>query len=145
MQIVQFLVGVSYAAPHSFIAYTIPSQAHISNDASGSTSHTEYYVVSCITTSGETFAIWFNVLYLTPLTVLIVRFFVKSYFRSTKGTSESLSRKALWVMRGDRTGMGEKLQWSSGWGWKSVAFVDVLLSDQYDGMLAKNVHSNEQL
>lgn len=45
--------------------------------------HTEYQTVSCVDTSGQTFAIWLNVLYLTPLTVLFVRFFIRSYVRRT--------------------------------------------------------------
>lgn len=45
--------------------------------------HTEYQTIPCIDTSGQTFAIWLNVLYLLPLTVLFVRFFVKSYIRRT--------------------------------------------------------------
>jgi hypothetical protein len=40
--------------------------------------------VSCIDTSGQTFAIWLNVLYLAPLTALFVRFFVKSYLKRAK-------------------------------------------------------------
>jgi hypothetical protein len=40
---------------------------------------TRYKTIPCIDTSGQTFAIWLNVLYLAPLTVLFVRFFVKSY------------------------------------------------------------------
>lgn len=45
--------------------------------------HTEYQTVTCVETSGQTFAIWLNVLYLMPLTVLFVRFFIKSYIRRT--------------------------------------------------------------
>ena len=37
--------------------------------------------VPCITTTGATFAIWLNVLYLAPLTYLFVRFFIASYLR----------------------------------------------------------------
>lgn len=44
---------------------------------------TEYKTVPCIDTSGQTFGIWLNVLYLTPLTVLFVRFFIRSYHRRT--------------------------------------------------------------
>lgn len=43
--------------------------------------HTEYQTIPCIDTSGQTFAIWLNVFYLTPLTFLFARFFVKSYLR----------------------------------------------------------------
>jgi hypothetical protein len=140
MQIIQFLVGASYAALHSFVSYTIPVQvpdltasaqytasAAVSSVAAVASSagfgelvkkflfraageeglaenvngghsigqgakassgaiqyRTEYQTVQCIDTSGQTFAIWFNVFYLTPLTALFVRFFVKSYLRRTQ-------------------------------------------------------------
>jgi hypothetical protein len=44
----------------------------------------EYQTVPCINNSGETFAIWFNVLYLTSLTVLFLPFFVNSDFDPPK-------------------------------------------------------------
>lgn len=43
--------------------------------------HLEHQTISCIDTSGQTFAIWLNVFYLTPLTFLFARFFYKSYIR----------------------------------------------------------------
>lgn len=137
MQIIQFLVGASYAALHSFISYTIPVQVPdvattvgnaanaVSSVTASATStgladllnkflfrvageeglaenvngvlpgehnlpsgtltyHTEYKTIQCIDTSGQTFAIWLNVIYLTPLTMLFVRFFVKSYLRRSQ-------------------------------------------------------------
>ncbi|KAE8451177.1 hypothetical protein EG329_004341 [Mollisiaceae sp. DMI_Dod_QoI] len=45
---------------------------------------TVYQDVPCIDTSGQTFAIWLNVLYLAPLTALFVRFFVKSYLKHAR-------------------------------------------------------------
>ncbi|KAL9095075.1 MAG: hypothetical protein Q9165_002678 [Trypethelium subeluteriae] len=39
----------------------------------------EYERVSCIDTSGQSFAIWLNLIYLFPLTWLFLRFFVRSY------------------------------------------------------------------
>jgi hypothetical protein len=61
-------------------------QAHALQHASSSEAlkyHTEYQTIPCVDTSGQTFAIWLNVLYLMPLTVLFVRFFIKSYIRRT--------------------------------------------------------------
>lgn len=152
MQIIQFLVGTSYASIHSFLTYTIPTQVSnttvkgaasaassvITSAAAAATSagvgdfvkkillraagepalaeningrpaaapqvsrqssqnshtglyHTEYTSVPCIDTSGQTFAVWLNVFYLTPLTFLFMRFFVKSYLRraSAKGVDYS--------------------------------------------------------
>ncbi|KAF2757019.1 hypothetical protein EJ05DRAFT_487015 [Pseudovirgaria hyperparasitica] len=41
----------------------------------------EYQWVQCIDTTGQSFAVWLNLMYLAPLTALFVRFFVKSYMR----------------------------------------------------------------
>ena len=163
MQIIQFLVGVSYATLHSFVSYDIPVQVpDVQSSVKGAASaastalsavatssgpagigalikkillraageeglaenvggyaaeqtvsspsastawnhHTEYRTVPCIDTSGQTFAIWLNVFYLTPLTVLFVRFFIKSYIRRTsgKGTSHSTKHVAAEKARKD--------------------------------------------
>ncbi|PQE16075.1 gns1 sur4 family protein [Rutstroemia sp. NJR-2017a WRK4] len=149
MQIIQFLVGASYAIIHSFVSYTVaiqvpsipetvssavsvassavtsvaavatssgisnlvkkllyravgeeglaenvaspvPTAQHTpiasSNKASQIPQYTtEYRTIPCIDTSGQTFAIWLNVVYLTPLTFLFIRFFVKSYITRTIG------------------------------------------------------------
>ncbi|KAH8815739.1 fatty acid elongase-like protein [Xylogone sp. PMI_703] len=61
-----------------------PVNRHAGNlSIRGQTYHTEYQTVPCIDTSGQTFAIWLNVLYLAPLTWLFVRFFIRSYLRRT--------------------------------------------------------------
>lgn len=133
-QILQFIVGASYAAIHSFISYsflfevpiiktvlntsastTLSSVRSIVTSTSFSekikellivslgrsnkvqsevkspeftefhTLHSEKIISDCLDTSGQNFAVWLNVLYLTPLTFLFVNFFVNSYFRrSTK-------------------------------------------------------------
>src|SRR5690242_8563443 len=103
MQITQFLVGASCAMVHSFINYTIPvisgsetdapasSPSAIANNGSmvaatvdlvGSVKSTYgRQTMPCITSSGETFAVWLNVFYLAPLTYLFVSFFMESYLR----------------------------------------------------------------
>jgi len=49
----------------------------------------------CITSSGETFAVWFNVFYIAPLTYLFVSFFIESYLRrSTANQSGRRGAKA---------------------------------------------------
>ena len=146
MQIIQFLVGASYASAHSFIKYTVPIQvsdslpAQIVSSVSVATAaastglgslakkvllraadqeglaenvgvvsaspspspqvshfgehkyHTEYQTTPCVDTSGQTFAVWLNVLYLTPLTFLFVRFFIKSYIRRTSKSTSPATR-----------------------------------------------------
>ncbi|KAH7026763.1 fatty acid elongase [Macrophomina phaseolina] len=48
----------------------------------------EYIRVPCISTTGQSFAIWLNVIYLMPLTALFVRFFVRSYIKNTSQASK---------------------------------------------------------
>lgn len=74
-------------------------QAHVANPhprtAIAPTYHTEYQRVQCVDTSGQTFGIWLNVFYLTPLTFLFVRFFIKAYIRrSSKGSQVKRIEKA---------------------------------------------------
>ena len=168
MQITQFLVGVTYAALHLFVSYTIPvsvayevaekvlpkfNASSISSAASSVAStavpvatgaglaflkkwiyraagdeglaenvyaapattpaafagvpqhaqhpiqhathtrtvyRTQYEHVPCIDTSGQAFAIYLNLIYLAPLTILFMRFFVKSYMR--RGASNTKNR-----------------------------------------------------
>lgn len=58
-------------------------------------------VVPCITTTGQTFGIWLNVLYLAPLTYLFVSFFIASYIKRSgaesarKGKSPHASHVAV--------------------------------------------------
>lgn len=53
---------------------------------------TDYTTIDCIDTTGQSFAIWLNILYLFPLTILFVRFFVRAYlFRS--GSNKSRSKR----------------------------------------------------
>ncbi|RPB21178.1 hypothetical protein L211DRAFT_760994, partial [Terfezia boudieri ATCC MYA-4762] len=70
MQITQFLVGGSGAAIHLFIKYR----------ASGEDG--EY--VRCLSHMGQELAVVINCVYLTPLTFLFVRFFIRSYLSPGK-------------------------------------------------------------
>ncbi|POS85973.1 hypothetical protein EPUL_002725 [Erysiphe pulchra] len=143
-QIVQFLVGASYAAIHSFISYSYlyefqiiktvlkePASTTLSSVRSVVTSisltekikdllitslgrsnkvrpeaklpvftesytfHSERLSSNCLDTSGQNFAVWLNVIYLTPLTFLFMRFFVNSYFR--RSSKNSVQVKAVAV------------------------------------------------
>lgn len=60
----------------------------------------QYQMVDCVDTSGQAFAIWLNVFYLLPLTVLFGRFFVRSYLkkmdpRSSKHPAQLAERAGL--------------------------------------------------
>ncbi|KAF2119967.1 GNS1/SUR4 family-domain-containing protein [Lophiotrema nucula] len=54
---------------------------------------TEYQTVPCIDTTGQTFAVYLNMIYLLPLTGLFVRFFVKSYLRRTSSQTKHATKK----------------------------------------------------
>lgn len=57
---------------------------------------TEWTKVNCIDTSGEAFAIYLNLFYLAPLTVLFARFFYKAYMkRTTRPRGASQNAKAI--------------------------------------------------
>jgi GNS1/SUR4 family len=96
-------------AENVFGANPASQQAHALRQESSAGApryHTEYQIVPCVETSGQTFAIWLNVLYLMPLTVLFVRFFIKSYIRRTskaggrENRQEQIERAGLDALKG---------------------------------------------
>ncbi|KAK1751866.1 fatty acid elongase [Echria macrotheca] len=112
MQITQFLVGASYAMAHSFVSYSVPaphntatreavasaSAAAASNSSASAVLDSikgdiSYKTVSCIDTNSATFAVWLNVLYLTPLTYLFVSFFIESYLRRSNAADKKAAGK----------------------------------------------------
>ncbi len=136
MQIMQFLVGASYAMAHSFVSYVIPvavqtaktSLAAVDPAAARETSTTAssaataqdgvtyaHKVVPCITSSGETFAIWLNVLYLAPLTYLFAKFFVASYLRRSSAESARAKKDVdgTRVRRLSNVTLAEKAGWDA--------------------------------
>ncbi|KAF2828179.1 hypothetical protein CC86DRAFT_369302 [Ophiobolus disseminans] len=57
---------------------------------------TEYQSVPCIDTSGQAFAIYLNMIYLAPLTILFMRFFFKSYLsRTSPNTKHQTKHTAI--------------------------------------------------
>lgn len=117
MQITQFLVGASLAMCHSFIYYFAPARSatntadpattvesvHALLFGSGAAARRVKTVVSddasyvsqpCIVSSGETFAIWLNVVYLAPLTYLFVSFFIASYVKRSNAANKFAGKGA---------------------------------------------------
>lgn len=81
IQITQLVFSDLLAALYLFVSYDAVEYQHIT------ASQQRMEGVACIDTSGQAFAIWLSVLYLTPLIVLFVRFFINSYSRGTsRGT-----------------------------------------------------------
>ncbi|EJP62648.1 Elongation of fatty acids protein sre1 [Beauveria bassiana] len=121
MQITQFLVGASLAMCHSFVYYFAPAAASTStstptSDAAGAVEsvrallfgsgadarriktivdqNVSYVSQPCIVSSGETFAIWLNVVYLAPLTYLFVSFFIASYVKRSNAANKFAGKGA---------------------------------------------------
>lgn len=69
-------------------------------------------VVPCITSSGETFAIWLNVLYLAPLTYLFVMFFISSYLRRSS-VDAARYKKGTSARRESNVTLAEKAGWEA--------------------------------
>ncbi|KAL2137197.1 hypothetical protein VTI74DRAFT_7744 [Chaetomium olivicolor] len=132
MQITQFLVGGSGAMVHSFLSYTIPviagSQTDVPSSSASAVASNESVVAAtgklddykgeyarqtmpCITSSGQTFAIWLNVFYLAPLTYLFVSFFIESYLR--RSNSASQARKPATRRLSNNVQMAEKAGWEA--------------------------------
>jgi hypothetical protein len=65
----------------------------------------------CIVTSGETFAIWLNVLYLAPLTYLFVSFFIASYVKRSSAAQKLNGKNARGM--GDEVTLAEKAGWEA--------------------------------
>ena len=69
-------------------------------------------VVPCITTTGETFAIWLNVLYLAPLTYLFVMFFITSYLKRSNAEAARFKKGAT-ARRESNVTLAEKAGWDA--------------------------------
>lgn len=108
LQISQFLVGGSVATIHSFIAYTVPVQ--VKSEETGAY-ETQYQGAHCITTSGGTFATWFNIIYLAPLTYLFVSFFIASYLKRSQ--KAAMNAKAGRGRRVSNVQIAERAGWDA--------------------------------
>jgi hypothetical protein len=86
-----------YAAPATTPAAHVGAAQHAQHPIQHATQtrtvyRTQYEHVPCIDTSGQAFAIYLNLIYLAPLTLLFMRFFVKSYLR--RGSPSTKHRTA---------------------------------------------------
>ena len=112
IQIIQFVVGVLGATIHLFLSYTVPVKGldesfvkgmpkNIKHDlgeqialplTSGQATEYRIEIVSCLDTSGQVFSILLNVIYLIPLAVLFIRFFIRSYIRKMPRKDEGYEK-----------------------------------------------------
>jgi hypothetical protein len=143
MQITQFLVGGSGAMIHSFLNYNIPVISSSQTDApasSASAAANNGSVVAatgnllstvkdtfaqqnmpCITSSGQTFAVWLNVFYLAPLTYLFVSFFIESYLRRS---NQQPGRRPVAAARRMSMSMSNNVQLAEKAGWEAAKNVE---------------------
>ncbi|KAK1675654.1 GNS1/SUR4 family protein [Colletotrichum godetiae] len=75
----------------------------------GFVAETIFVTQPCVTTSGETFAIWLNVLYLAPLTYLFVMFFIRSYIRRSTAAPKGKGK----ARRESNVTLAEKAGWDA--------------------------------
>jgi hypothetical protein len=75
---------------------------------------TEYQSVPCIDTSGQAFAVYVNLIYLAPLTILFMRFFFKSYLRRSSPNNKARSKaRTISDAAGDASRSVERLDKSA--------------------------------
>lgn len=81
--------------------------------AAATTLQTEtiYITQPCIATTGETFAIWLNVLYLAPLTYLFVSFFIASYVKRSNAAGKAVGKGARRLS--NNVTLAEKAGWDA--------------------------------
>lgn len=89
----QLFFGAAEAA--NAAAVVSPKESYAQPSATGVVEYeTQYKAVPCVTTSGATFAIWLNVLYLAPLTYLFVSFFIASYMKRNNSEAQRTRAKS---------------------------------------------------
>lgn len=95
------------------MASSLDNAASASAPASVTQLETEtvYVTQPCIATTGETFAIWLNVLYLAPLTYLFVSFFIASYVKRSNAASKVVGGKGS--RRLSNVTLAEKAGWDA--------------------------------
>ena len=90
---------------------TVGSQLAETVSVPGFETKTVYITQPCVVTTGETFAIWLNVLYLAPLTYLFVSFFIASYVKRSNAAGK-VSGKASRRLSNNVT-LAEKAGWDA--------------------------------
>lgn len=73
-----------------------PEADHVQSTLEQMRRSPKYEAVNCIDTTGQSFAIWLNLIYLAPLTWLFLRFFWRSYSRrSSVSTTHPTQRRKV--------------------------------------------------
>lgn len=128
---ISYAVPVSVAAPSSDAAPADPSgtldslknlvfgavKSNNGTAAATGSAATEiaHAVQPCIVSTGETYAIWMNVLYLAPLTYLFASFFVASYLKRSNASGKLSNSQKQTIDRrlSNNVTMAEKAGWDA--------------------------------
>ncbi|KAK7397601.1 hypothetical protein QQX98_013035 [Neonectria punicea] len=102
-----YILGAAGAATAGAEAAAVPS--HVETTVIG---ETRYITQPCIATTGETFAIWLNVVYLAPLTYLFVSFFIASYVKRSNAATKIGGKKTAPSVN-DNVLLAEKAGWDA--------------------------------
>lgn len=109
----QIVLGAVSKVTTSVAGQVSSAEANAEPEQSTTTTQETVYtqeVVPCIITTGQTFAIWLNVLYLAPLTYLFVKFFITSYLRrSSAGSAQGKGKGS----RESQVAVAEKAGWDA--------------------------------
>lgn len=113
------------------------AQASVSESLT--TTETHYITQPCIMTTGETFAIWLNVLYLAPLTYLFMSFFIASYLKRSNAATK------IGGGRGDAShnvALAEKAGWDAAKGLEKEVYGGESMVVSDDGVRTPTKKSN---
>lgn len=108
----QMVLGITAKVTTSVAEQAASAEANAEPEQSTATQQTVHTdeIVPCINTTGQTFAIWLNVLYLAPLTYLFVKFFITSYLRrSSAGSAQGKGKGS----RESQVAVAEKAGWDA--------------------------------
>ncbi|KAH8783331.1 GNS1/SUR4 family protein [Diaporthe sp. PMI_573] len=136
----QMVLGMASKVTTSAAAQATSAEANAEPEQS-TTTQTVYTqeIVPCINTTGQTFAIWLNVLYLAPLTYLFVKFFITSYLRRSSATSAQGKGKGS---RESQVTVAEKAGWDAAQSIQQEVYGESSSSSQANGSPTTNGQAN---
>jgi hypothetical protein len=136
----QMVLGMASKVTTSAAAQSTSAEANLEPEQSTTTQQVyTQEIVPCINTTGQTFAIWLNVLYLAPLTYLFVKFFITSYLRRSNATSARGKGKGA---RESQVTVAEKAGWDAAQSIQQEVYGEGSSSSQATGSLTTNGQAN---
>ena len=137
----QMVLGVASKVTTSVAEQAASAEANAEPEQSTTTQETVYTheIVPCINTTGQTFAIWLNVLYLAPLTYLFVKFFITSYLRRSSAGSAKGKGKGS---RESQVTVAEKAGWDAAQSIQQEVYGEGSSNSQATGSVTSNGQVN---